>query len=326
MQMPPPYPCPESASKDTATSSRAFVETIEYSRFVEFCEACRHFRYIGLCYGPPGIGKSLSAVRYSRADQIVPRDRWTNEVSDDLPVDTLLYTTSVINTPSGVRNDINMARERVMSIVLNPIRREAAAVLEEIRVKDERRRREIMDKPGCSPCDRPAVDPTYFETYKQYQIKERAIEDPTTLILVDEADRLHMNSLEQIRSIFDEGTAGFVLIDMPGIEKRIARFPQFYSRIGFVHEFRPLDAEQIQNLLESKWAPVGVNLPDEQLLPEVIASLIRMTGGNFRLLTRLLTQIERVLSVNDLHLVSTAVSKRRGTVSSSVPDDTDYAK
>ena len=305
--MPPPYPCPESASKGTATSSRAFVETIEYSRFVEFCEACRHFRYIGLCYGPPGIGKSLSAVRYSRADQIVPRDRWTSEVSDDLPVDTLLYTTSVINTPSGVRNDINMARERVMSIVLNPIRREASVVLEEIRVKDEKRRREIMDKPGCSPCDRPAVNPTYFETYKQYQIKERAIEDPTTLILVDEADRLHMNSLEQIRSIFDEGTAGLVLIGMPGIEKRIARFPQFYSRIGFVHEFRPLDAEQIQNLLESKWAPVGVNLPDEQLLPEVIASLIRMTGGNFRLLTRLLTQIERVLSVNDLHFVSTAV-------------------
>ena len=67
-----------------------------------------------------------------------------------------------------------------------------------------------------------------------------------------------MNSLEQIRSIFDEGTAGLVLIGMPGIEKRIARFPQFYSRISFVHEFRPLDAEQVQTLLESKWAPVGV--------------------------------------------------------------------
>jgi hypothetical protein len=305
--MPPPHPCPESVSKGTATSSRAFVETLEYNRFVEFCEACRQFRYIGLCYGPPGIGKTLSAVRYSRADQIVPRDRWTSEVSDDLPVDTLLYTTSVINTPSGVRNDINMARERVMSIALNPIRREASVVLEEIRVKDEKRRREIMDKPGCSPCDRPAVDPTYFETYKQYQVKERAVRDPTTLILVDEADRLHMNSLEQIRSIFDEGTAGLVLIGMPGIEKRIARFPQFYSRIGFVHEFRPLGAEQVQALLESRWAPAGVKLPDEQLLPDVVASLIRMTGGNFRLLTRLLTQIERVLSVNDLHLVSIGV-------------------
>jgi hypothetical protein len=246
------------------------------------------------------IGKTLSAVHYSRADQIVPRDRWTSEVNDDRPVDTLLYTTSVVNTPSRVENDIKMAREKVMSIILDPIRREATMVLEEIR-------REIMDKPGCSPCDRPAVDPTYFETYKQYQAKQRAVSDPTTLILVDEADRLHMNSLEQIRSIFDEGTAGMVLIGMPGIEKRIARFPQFYSRIGFVHEFRPLNADQVQELLEQRWTPAGVTLPDEQLIPEVIASLIRMTGGNFRLLPRLLTQIERVLSLNDLHLVSNAV-------------------
>jgi hypothetical protein len=63
-----------------------------------------------------------------------------------------------------------------------------------------------------------------------------------------------MNSLEQIRSIFDEGTAGLVPIGMPGIEKRIARIPQFYSRTGFVHAFRPLDAEQIQTLLESQQA------------------------------------------------------------------------
>jgi DNA transposition AAA+ family ATPase len=195
----------------------------------------------------------------------------------------------------------------VKNIVLDPIQREARTVLDEIRLRDEKRRREIMDKPGCSPCDRPAVDPTYFETYKHYQAKQRAVLDPTTLILMDEAERLHMNSLEQMRTIFDEGTGGMVLIGMPGIEKRIARFPQFYSRIGFVHEFRPLDADQVRELLERRWTPAGATLPDEQHLPEVIVSLIRMTGGNFRLLTRLLTQIERVLSVNDLHLVSIEV-------------------
>jgi DNA transposition AAA+ family ATPase len=118
-----------------------------------------------------------------------------------------------------------------------------------------------------------------------------------------------MNSLEQMRSIFDEGTAGMVLIGMPGIEKRIARFPQFYSRIGFVHQFRPLDSTEMQELLERHWTPVGVTLPDEPFAPEVTARLIRMTGGNFRLLTRLLTQIERVLDVNNLHIVSTEVGE-----------------
>jgi hypothetical protein len=38
-----------------------------------------------------------------------------------------------------------------------------------------------------------------------------------------------------------------------------------------------------------------------------MARLIRMTGGNLRLLTRLLTQIERVLDVNNLDLVSAEV-------------------
>ena len=250
MKTPRPHRYPQSASKGTATSSQAFVETIEYSRFVEFCDACRHFRYIGLCYGPPGIGKTLSAVRYSREEKIIAHDRWTSETTDDLPVDTLLYTTSVVNTPSRISQDINMARERVMSIVLDPLRREGSAALDVIRIRDEKRRKELLETPGFSPRDWPSVDPTYFETYKEYRAKERAVADPTTLILVDEADRLQMNSLEQMRSIFDEGTAGMVLIGMPGIEKRVARFPQFYSRIGFVHEFRPLDASQVQELLE----------------------------------------------------------------------------
>ena len=98
-----------------------------------------------------------------------------------------------------------------------------------------------------------------------------------------------------------------VLIGMPGIEKRIARLPQFYSRIGFVHEFRPLDSVEMQKLLERHWTPFGVALPDQPWEPEVMARLIRMTGGNFRLLTRLLTQIERVLEVNNLQTVSSEV-------------------
>jgi DNA transposition AAA+ family ATPase len=127
------------------------------------------------------------------------------------------------------------------------------------------------------------------------------------LIVVDEADRLQMNSLEQVRSVFDSGDMGMILIGMPGIEKRIARFPQLYSRIGFVHEFRPLGAAEVQELLERCWTPPGVTLPDSGFSPEVVARLVRMTGGNLRLLTRLLTQVERVLGVNDTEVISVEI-------------------
>ena len=60
----------------------------------------------------------------------------------------------------------------------------------------------------------------------------------------------------------------------------------------------------MQALLEQRWTPIGVNLPETSFTPEVIARLIRITSGNLRLLTRLLTQIERVLSVNDAQAVS----------------------
>ncbi len=221
--------------------------------------------------------------------------------------DTVFYTAEVINTPSRVAMDLSRARERLTGIAVRPIERKAEAALEEIRLRDEARRRETLEKPGCSPENRPAVDPAYFQTYQFYQARKNEVSDPTSLIVVDEADRLQMNSLEQVRSIFDNGRMGMILIGMPGIEKRIARFPQLYSRIGFVHEFRPLGAAEVQDLLEQRWAPPGVTLPCGAFTPEVVARLIRMTSGNLRLLTRLLTQIERVLTVNDADVISVEI-------------------
>lgn len=142
---------------------------------------------------------------------------------------------------------------------------------------------------------------------REYGIKNARIADPTTLILIDEADRLRMASLEQVRAIFDATEVGIVLIGMPGLEKRLARYAQFYSRIGFVHEFRPLAAKEVRELLDQRWAPPGVHLPEHPLDQETIAAIIRITGGNFRLLNRLLTQMERILEINALREVDKAV-------------------
>jgi len=116
-----------------------------------------------------------------------------------------------------------------------------------------------------------------------------------------------MASLEQVRAIFDVGEVGVILIGMPGLEKRLVRYPQFYSRIGFVHEFRPLAAPEIRQLLDQRWTPPGVHLPQHALDSETATAIIRITGGNFRLLNRLLTQMERILEINSLKQVTKAV-------------------
>jgi hypothetical protein len=62
-------------------------------------------------------------------------------------------------------------------------------------------------------------------------------------------------------------------------------------------------ARQVRRLLTKGWTPPGVRLPE--FGPEAVTSVIRITGGNFRLFERLLTQIERITEINK----STQVSK-----------------
>ena len=135
------------------------------------------------------------------------------------------------------------------------------------------------------------ADSVYGRVAKAYAAREKAILDPTKLIVVDEADRLQMASLEQLRAIFDESDLGLILIGIPGLEKRLTRYPQFYSRIGFVHEFRPLSQSEMRQLLLQRWMPPDLALLKvAKIAPDATATIIRVTNGNFRLLHRLLTQ------------------------------------
>src|SRR5271157_5143775 len=106
--------------------SSVFVETLEHRRFTEFCDACSRYCYIGLCYGAPGVGKTLSAGRYSRWDIVKQIDPWRKVRSVSVEaltgLNTIFYTPPIINTPRQIEDDIQRLRDRLQTSRLRTVK------------------------------------------------------------------------------------------------------------------------------------------------------------------------------------------------------------
>jgi DNA transposition AAA+ family ATPase len=128
------------------------------------------------------------------------------------------------------------------------------------------------------------------------------------LLIVDEADRLKTTALEQLRDHYDRSRLGMIPIGMPGIEKRLARYPQLYSRIGFVHAYRTLSAGELLFVLQHHSSKLSLTLSaDDFTDAEALAAVARITSGNFRLVQRLFAQIQRIMEINNLSTITKEV-------------------
>ncbi len=253
-----------------AAATQGFVETKEYLRFTEFLANCQRYRYIGVCVGAPGVGKTISARHYSQWDVLepfFPRYAYTKKPPSEVGTcRSVFYSPPVNNTPGMIAAEIERRRNLVSWLV------DAA-------MPKGRGRR------GTSE-----------------------LTDYTQLLIVDEANRLKVTALEQLRDMYDREGFGLVLLGMPGLEKSLARYPQLYSRVGFVHRFHALSAEETREVITRRAGLLGVELgPTAFADGEAVAAIIRITGGNFRLMQRLLQQVERVLEINHLDVVTPEV-------------------
>ncbi len=155
--------------------------TKQHRRFVEFADTVRRNRYIGACYGAPGIGKTLSARMYAGADDW----EWWNAVQHlrgaPLPDSllnsrTALFTPHVITTPRQLEQQIFFR----CSWFSDDIQRHL--------------------QPDWDP------EMTWVTEESPH----------TELLIVDEAERLKTQGLEQLRDFFDRNRIGLILIGMPG--------------------------------------------------------------------------------------------------------------
>jgi hypothetical protein len=186
-----------------------FWETGEYHRFGEFCEACRRYRYIGLCYGPPGVGKTLSARYYTRWDRVAAYQGYPRPspvaLASVLDSHAVFYTTPVVNSPKQIARAIERLRQHLLQIRRDEGRAAEDAQLAQLQRAEQEQERQRQQQLWLAP-DRfaatapnaapGAVDVRFGELAREYELRRRAIPDPTDVVVVDEADRLKLAGLE----------------------------------------------------------------------------------------------------------------------------------
>ena len=243
----------------------AFLETLEYRRFVEFCDACRRYRCIGICYGTPGVGKTQSARSYAQWDVIEPLLTWQGviqpQISPNNPIPHVaLYTPPTTTTPKRMEQEILLLRWCLR----------------------------VIGEAAYSPLQSSIIE--------NGSNKAADVE----VLLIDEVNWLKPVALELLRGIYDRSSMGLILIGMPGIEKSLTRYPQLYSRVGFVHQFRTLGLDEQRDIVTKQLRRIaGERSQDHMVDQEAVASVIRMTQGNFRMMQRLLEQVERIMCINE---------------------------
>lgn len=259
----PPVPA------DTPT----FLVTKEHRRFEEFANTVRNNRHIGVCYGPPGVGKTLSARTYAGASEWEQWQRFDEADLGPIPP-RVLEARTAIWTPS-----VTVSPRQIDQLLPSICQSISWAV-------------EYHQEGNINP----------------FAHRNSRMSGLTELLIIDEADRLKPPALEQVRDYYDKHTMGVILIGMPGIEKRLARYPQLYSRIGFAHELRRLSPEELAFVLKHRWADLGLTIdPGDFTDAEAIAAVSRITNGNFRLVQRLFSQIGRIREINQITTVTKEV-------------------
>lgn len=269
-----------------------FVVTKGYRLFAEMCDACRQDRFVGLGYGPPGTGKTESAKYYAQWNlfkPFLPESLITftgRSAMDDLyPYRPFTFASASLEAPL----------QECRTVFYTP----------PISASVPRIEKEVMTLFAAFSYLVEAANQRNL--HEREFVVTRRFSHLIELLIVDEANRLKDAGLELIRDIADRGEIGLVLLGMPGLDKRLKRAPQLYSRIGFAHEIGPVSEEEARFFLQQRWSHRVSAHSEDFTDQEAVATIIRITAGNMRLIDRLMLQVERVLVANQLRVVTKEV-------------------
>lgn len=159
------------------------------------------------------------------------------------------------------------------------------------------------------------------DAIEKFLIEKCITEKQTVILIVDEAQKLNLSTLETLRILLNFETNEFkllqlVLLGQVELYPKIMQMPNFLDRISFKYTLNPLDVHETKELINYRIKQAGYNSSMELFLDEAVSEIYSHTKGYPRRITMLCHQVLKELIMQnkqavDRELVRDVIAKEQ---------------
>ncbi|MFP4472770.1 MAG: ExeA family protein [Candidatus Omnitrophota bacterium] len=150
------------------------------------------------------------------------------------------------------------------------------------------------------------------DVFEQFLIHKAIQEKQTVILIIDEAQKLDMATLETLRVLLNFETNEYkllqlVLLGQVELYPKIVNMPNLMDRISFKYTLNPLDARETRELIDFRVRAAGYNSRMELFLDEAVGEIYNYTRGYPRKITKLCHQVLKELILQNRQAVDRAL-------------------
>jgi len=144
--------------------------------------------------------------------------------------------------------------------------------------------------------------------FEKFLIRKSVEEKQSVILIIDEAQKLNLSTLETIRVLLNFETNEYkllqlVLLGQVELYPKLVNMPNLMDRISFKYTLNPLDAKETRDLIHFRINKAGYSSRMELFLDEAVHEIYNYTRGYPRRITMLCHHVLKELILQNKNAV-----------------------
>ena len=150
------------------------------------------------------------------------------------------------------------------------------------------------------------------EAIEHHLFQSGVMEGKTTVLLIDEGQKLSLDMLENLRVLLNYETNEYKLLQVVILAQmelfgRIRRIRNFIGRVALKYIINPLSEQETAEMIQFRLRSAGLSGEHALFAPEAIAAIHRFTQGYPRQIALVCHNALEALVIHDKHVVGTVL-------------------